>query len=366
MNSTAPSTRYEYIDALRGLAVLLVVITHCHNNFMNASYLPWIGRILGNMVYGVPLFYVISSYTLCHSSKNRMYESKYLINFFIRRVFRIAPMFIFALIVYLVFLNSGDRFWLYWGQKIDIFSVISSFFLMHGLHPSWTNSIVPGQWSIATEFSFYLIFPFIFSKLSTFRKTLFVLVPSFIFSQLLFLFFTNKNLISTPDLWNTWLYYNVLFQLPVFLCGILVFHLEQQEYKINFDKKVLSYVFILSFLFLLDVMFPKLVPDVYYFAVFFSVLLLVLKKNPSKIIVNKFLIYLGKISFSVYLFHIFVLIMFHKLHLDTFSNIAEINLLIRVPLILIITMFISSFSYKYIEIPFQKIGQRIISHHKNN
>jgi len=79
--TTNSNTRFEYIDALRGLAVLMIVITHCHNNFVSGQYWPWLGRLLGNLVYGVPLFYVISSYTLCHSSKNRMSEDNYLRNF---------------------------------------------------------------------------------------------------------------------------------------------------------------------------------------------------------------------------------------------------------------------------------------------
>lgn len=97
MNTESRIIKYDYIDALRGWAILGVVLTHC-----NYQQLPSIGvNIMKSGGNGVQLFFVVSACTLWLSLTARKSEKGFISNFFIRRIFRIAPLYYLAIIYYL-------------------------------------------------------------------------------------------------------------------------------------------------------------------------------------------------------------------------------------------------------------------------
>jgi peptidoglycan/LPS O-acetylase OafA/YrhL len=80
--------RYAYIDALRGYAILMVIGVHSGFYFSNLP--PSTTAIVSMGARGVQLFFVASAMTLFMSWKVRDDGAK---AFYIRRLFRIAPMF---------------------------------------------------------------------------------------------------------------------------------------------------------------------------------------------------------------------------------------------------------------------------------
>jgi peptidoglycan/LPS O-acetylase OafA/YrhL len=85
------------LDSLRGIAILGVVLVHSSRR--HDIPLP-IGAHVGQVAFsgqrGVALFFVVSAFTLFLSNDNRKDEHSPVLNFFIRRVFRLAPMFYLA------------------------------------------------------------------------------------------------------------------------------------------------------------------------------------------------------------------------------------------------------------------------------
>jgi len=95
---------YNYLDGLRGVAALLVLSVHLLQiiNLFN-------GKSFSFGAYGVQLFYILSALTLFLSSSQRFTsESKASLKFFIRRFFRIAPLFYIAVVLSWI-LMGGDR-----------------------------------------------------------------------------------------------------------------------------------------------------------------------------------------------------------------------------------------------------------------
>jgi peptidoglycan/LPS O-acetylase OafA/YrhL len=105
------SQRLRTFDFLRGLAILGVIVVHTSQSFpslINAiDFLAGLGR------FGVQLFYFISALTMCYMWKQREGENNPIKNFYIRRFFRIAPLFWIAIPVYLL-LNGYDKS--YWAR----------------------------------------------------------------------------------------------------------------------------------------------------------------------------------------------------------------------------------------------------------
>src|SRR5690348_13706360 len=94
----APVTKFDYIDAMRGIAILLVILVH--SAFDLAIKGP-AGRIGAMGQFGVQMFFVASALTLCLSWEARRDEPHPMKSFLIRRFFRIAPMYYFGIAFYL-------------------------------------------------------------------------------------------------------------------------------------------------------------------------------------------------------------------------------------------------------------------------
>jgi peptidoglycan/LPS O-acetylase OafA/YrhL len=81
---------------------------------------------------------------------------------------------------------------------------------------------------------------------------------------------------------------------------------------------------------------------------------------PAAVLVNKFTIWIGKLSYSIYLVHLLIANLLVKYHLNHYNNNPIADVFIRFGVIFSISVCISWFTYKFIEVPFQELGKRII------
>ncbi|UDQ54979.1 acyltransferase [Chryseobacterium indologenes] len=202
---------YSHINTLRGIAILMVIVVHTSQLFNFSSAFETQIFDYGKM--GVQLFFIASAYTLCLSSHYKEKEQNHISKFYIRRYFRIFPIYYLGIIGYYL-LN------LFINNNVDNYSVknvLSNILFIHGLVPTANNTIVPGGWSIGTEMLFYLIFPFIFKFLTSSRpiikSILIILIAHFI------IFYFQRK----PDFNYEFFYFNILNQISVFIIGILFF-----------------------------------------------------------------------------------------------------------------------------------------------
>src|SRR5579871_675598 len=138
--------KYDYIDAMRGIAILMVLTVHSGQQFPLSEPARTISA-MGQL--GVQLFFVASALTLCLSWTSREDETERVPKFLIRRYFRIAPMYYAGTLVY--FLNNVVRSHSTVHAALQDYTplnVLANVFFVHGLVPSANNTIVPGGWSI--------------------------------------------------------------------------------------------------------------------------------------------------------------------------------------------------------------------------
>ena len=145
----------------------------------------------------------------------------------IRRALRIAPRFWLAIPVYLVINGTGlsDNA----PNGIGPVQVILTAMFLHGFWPDSVNSVVPGDWSIAAEMTFYFVFPLLVTAFGS-RRHLYValaivlhLVNVCLFKPRAFALFSSYYSPGHEAFVWTRLHISFLNQLPVFLVGCALF-----------------------------------------------------------------------------------------------------------------------------------------------
>jgi len=355
--------RYDYIDALRGIAIILVLIAHTSKYGINTIPV-WFQLITAIDIgpRGVQLFYLVRAFTLCLSfSKRKKVERHPTRNFYIRRFFRIAPLFYTALIYYLW--QYG-----YWSGNLrnySLINIIATFTFFNGISPYWINDIIFVEWSIAVESTFYLLFPLLFRQLRSIRFVLLATLFTMILIQIIRLFLISLPGIQTNTTIQTYLFQFFPSQLPVFLIGMALFVLLTAHSFTNKNKKFLK-LFFIAFMFLLFFQFIfkiKIIAGHYLYGLGFALLLFLLSRYHIKLFVNPITIYLGKVSFSIYLSHLAIFYWLNQLKLvDLYPSNGLINWSLRFLVLLLCSTAVSTLLFYTIEKRGQKLGSSIVDY----
>lgn len=138
---------YAPLDGLRGLAALLVVITHLSTRTDLQDTL----RIYGLGQVGVMLFFALSGFLMMHVTEGKDCKT-HLRDFLVKRVARVYPLY--AFVVLLAFgvglISIGGRSLPIFGRIEDLGTVFAHLALLQG------NGVL---WTISVEIFFYFLFP---------------------------------------------------------------------------------------------------------------------------------------------------------------------------------------------------------------
>lgn len=344
----------EHLDAMRGLAVLGVICIH------GAQFIPGMGYyFLLSGQRGVQLFFVVSAFTLFLSYDNRKSEKHPTLNFFIRRYLRLAPMYYVALVLGQL-LSPVLR-----GTRGDL---ILSTLLLHGLRERTIVRGVFGGWSMADEAMFYLCLPALYRIVRSFRSSVLVLlcivVPTALVSHVL--------AVRTGEAhWGFYLFTWFPAEFPVFLMGIVAYFFWKEYLRDGVATRLAKPTSVLLLLVVVSIYFNslpvsdwKLVPS----SVACPMLLIAVLLYPWKLLVNRVTIYLGKISYSIYLLHFFWLwVIFPKIaaHYNLPWQSAPhmtLKMLALIPTVALLTIPVADLTWRFIETPGIRLGRWLISH----
>lgn len=129
--------RYGYIDSLRGLAILSVLVVHSSSRSAADFHLGlYVQTVLYQGARGVELFFMISAFTLFLTLSKRAEKERHLVsNFFIRRYLRIAPLYYLAIAYFLWEDGFGARYWLGDHHRISPFNIAANVGFVHTFNP---------------------------------------------------------------------------------------------------------------------------------------------------------------------------------------------------------------------------------------
>jgi peptidoglycan/LPS O-acetylase OafA/YrhL len=153
------------LDALRGIAILLVI---AHNGTLHYGTTSYLHPLFDRGWMGVDLFFVLSGFLISGILLDTKESPNYFKNFYARRVLRIWPLYYCLLAFMFVVLPHASA-----SQGAAIFAKSSPwwaypFFLQNFLLPLSTDAAGPlgVTWSLAIEEQFYLVWPIIVRFLS--------------------------------------------------------------------------------------------------------------------------------------------------------------------------------------------------------
>lgn len=350
------SFQLNSLDGLRGMAVLLVFLSHASHG--GAYILPH-ADFTGLGKPGVFLFFALSAFllTLPFIKKGPAAVDKdFLLNYIVRRFFRIYPLYFLYLLAGLV---ASLFMWEALGvERLTGFLPLSSAdFLEHLL-------LLQGKgvtWSILVEFRYYFLLPIlalIFSVVFNNR-----LLPSIGLTVALIML--SQSLWPQPDVKNEGLQLGPY--LPIFFMGSLlavVFN-SWQNSPLRHNRKSILAIELLGLASLIAVAFmtpaisshmlgTEMESNHYHdrillFGLLWSLVLFSCVAGAGMLknfFANPVLRYLGFISFSVYLLHMIIISLVYKLGADV---------PMKAWIMLVLTIAISHVSWMLIEKPASKI-----------
>ncbi len=146
----------DWIQALRGIAVLLVVLTHARMHFLNTPQWPQVDALLLPGAMGVDLFFIISGFIMVYTTAGQSGPRAALL-FGIKRLARIWPPYAVVLLFWIWLTVGGLAFFQQPGNP--------GFFLKSLLlqpvdlsNPPFFGLLFPLAWTLMFEMYFYLVF----------------------------------------------------------------------------------------------------------------------------------------------------------------------------------------------------------------
>lgn len=359
--------KLPYIDAMRGIAILMVILVHTSQNFPGASAIPLAIAAYGQM--GVQLFFVASAFTLCASWDGRSGERNQLLNYGIRRYFRIAPLYYLGIALYfaLAVFGSGARGHLSLPEAFSLANVAANLLFLHGFYPPANNNLVPGGWSIGTEVAFYALFPLLFS---VFRRLADAGLGALLAGVLLSVGLSQLGLLAIGRLTgetvgnNTFLYYNLLNQLPVFAIGMALYFCG--DVWSGRRAAVLHGMLLLILTTTSVALWSTGVGQLFSLIPFvsglsFASLLVVLREVPA--LAPRALQRIGELSYSMYVFHfLFAHKLSHRIGPAIERQLgADAAMVVCFFVAVALSCLVAACSERYIERRFIDVGRRLIA-----
>jgi peptidoglycan/LPS O-acetylase OafA/YrhL len=164
--------RLEYLDGLRAVAALYVVLFHAGLGFSPGHLPGWARNVQRCLSFGhdaVAVFIVLSGYCLMLPiARSEGQMARGVADYFARRAWRILPPYFATLAGTLLLLawvpvleTHTKTIWDDTWPAFELGAILSHLLLIHNWWPAWAHTINGPLWSVATEWQIYFFFPFV-------------------------------------------------------------------------------------------------------------------------------------------------------------------------------------------------------------
>lgn len=336
------------LTSLRFVFAFMVFMSH--SILFDKIQNPFLHHCFFEGYVGVSFFFVLSGFILTYT-----YQEKFVQNnitkrtFYISRLARIYPLHILTLLIWIYMRKDHPL------NEPYIINLLSNISLTQSFYPTDEIRFNAAAWSLSDEMFFYMLFPLILRWLTESPRKLYIIFASMAILVLILCTIFG----GTKD--EEWFFYAFPpVRLLDFTVGIFLYNLCKtlSPHYIKWkDKATLIEIsaIILFFVFYTTAFF---IPQVYRHALWYWIPVGLIigvfyfqSGYISKLLSNKYLVWLGEISFAFYMFHGFVLWYIKRAYF--LLNISPSKLSIFV-LGIILSIIFSAVSFKYFETPANK------------
>jgi peptidoglycan/LPS O-acetylase OafA/YrhL len=381
------SKRIEPLDTLRGMAAMNVVIFHClisYNLFNLANYKGIFGNTLVKIFTVTPLhilwagkeavllFFVLSGFVLSIPYVNNRAPSYGA--FVIKRIFRIYIPYVIIMgisVLLVMFLGEynniqglSNTYLARWDHPVSLKSIVA-YILMLNVDTANVNGVV---WTLFIEMKASILFPFIMLIITKF-KLLKSLLISLSISISMFIILSNLvNIIDSMIIrvvigyFSDSLYYCIFF----IMGAILSKNIEKVKLilSVKVSQRVLLYILSLvlisnQWLYFFNVNIIELQDIISAIGILLLFSMVLSSKKASSILALKPLLFIGKISYSLYMVHIPILM------LSSIFISKLIPLALAFCLVPFISILVAWVCYISIEQPAMNLGKRFANRFDN-
>ncbi len=358
--------RISQLDGIRGIAILLVLIWHyIQNQIINVAQdetlLYYFARVLSLTWSGVDLFFVLSGFLITGILIENHKSDNYFTVFYIRRICRILPLYYLLLILF--FSISFSRFstkpefsWLFYDPfPLLSYATFTQNILM-GIRGDFGPQWLAITWSLAVEEQFYLFIPLLIRYVHP-KRVFFVL--------LLIIFAAPVFRGMYPDFFT---FVNTPFRADSLLSGCVLAIAVRSPMFIRLVNQHKDFLISLFIIFLCGAGVMTIRPQLFgifnhfwlagLYSLFILITLVFADSVFGKILSNKILVYLGTLSYGIYMFHQIVSGLLHGFIGGSVPHITTYVDLIITVVSLCLTLLLAALSYRYVELPFLKFGHR--------
>lgn len=360
------------LDVLRFVAFLWVFITHGMDLSPIDKTTHFWGyhlRVIG--VFGVPIFFTLSAFLISSLLLKELdnYGKLDVKSFYIRRILRIWPLYFLVLLLIVILTMINSKFGAVpHGAYLPFLLFSGNWYISLN---EWINCYpLNPLWSISVEEQFYILIPLIILWKGKQGLKIFA-IAFFIFAYAWIVFFALNPTKSFTGEWTnsfvqfqffsigiflTLIFRNRSFTLSpflritLFLLGIVAWLVCTIVFKVRADSPHLSNV--------PEAIFGWFLMDIGVIAMFLSFYGLLKTNIPNP------LIYLGKISYGLYMFHaIFYFLVFVIFKKDLSQLFESLGLLtwkreLSILMAFLATAATASLTYFFFEKPFLKLKQK--------
>ena len=343
--------RETWIDSLKGLSILAIILTH--SGFYDLPT-KW-GQLFSAGQNFVAVFFILSAFLSFKSFGSFTSEGHTSIQWIFKRFILLSPVYFLAPLIGIAL--GGAPFWLGKEGHITTWNVFAHLFYLSGLFPHYCNSILGVEWYIGVLALFYLLVPFFFKYINTLEKALLAFLFASIVSSIFSSTISSHLPSQDPHILSSFTYkFCFICQLPTLLLGVLLYHFSTR-FKLH-EKRRIAYLSISLIIIATLLVYGCIIDHNYIYKIpkntlygtgFLCFILFCFIYHP-RFIENQALAFFGKLSLPIYLFHYFIIHLYDRI-VTWNTGVQWVDLLLKYFFVISITTFISILIHHAIQKP---------------
>lgn len=340
--------RLSQLDSLRGIAAFTVAFIWHYQHFNPINGSPF--RNVLSIFYeqgwlAVELFFCLSGFIFCYMYEQKIVENKISLKKFMSlRFARLYPLFLATMVFVAIFqiyntYIAGNPF-VY--QNNDIDHIIQNLLFLQGGWFSKGASLNGVTWSLSVEAVCYIIFYIILARFK--KKDTYLMAYGTVILVGWSVFYLKLNYPLIND--------SMARGFICFFIGSICYHINGKLQGCK--KKALITSALIAILILIVVLYYNHMEDIIgnfqlVFSIFIAPAIILVSLNNSlfkKVLGVKPLVYLGEISYSIYLWHFPVQLVFNCINSKSTLNYSSYMIFFTY---IIVTLIVSAASYELFE-----------------